>query len=314
MTKIYYACPDMPWPSGGVHTLYRHVQMLRRAGYDAYVLHSQMFFRANWFACDGVKIQYLADKQGPGAGDHLVIPEGMPGMMREYAGSAVRRTVFSQSWSYIFDALGVGESWQQWGIRHVLCVSRYIRDFVKETMGLECVIMHPGIPLPDASRLRAKKRQIAFMPRKNSHEVARIRGIFASLEPENVSVPFVPVDGVRHDAVYSCLQESAIFFASGYPEGCPLPPLEAMACGCLVCGFDGMGMREYVEQGVNGYVVADGDSLGAARRLRECLRAWDDGSAKEIVTAALATAAGFSLERESEVICDYWQRRLADET
>lgn len=313
MSKIYYLCPDHAAPSGGVHTLYRHVGILRRAGFDAFVLHTQMFFRANWFMGKDIEIHYIADKQGPEAGDHLVIPEGMPSAMKEYAGTAVKRTVFTQNWAYTFDALGLGENWRQWGIRHVMTVSRYLRDLVKETMQLDAEIIHPGIPLPELGDV-PRKRQIAYMPRKNPHDAARIQKIFAALDTANVGVPFVAVDGLRHEAVYQRLQESAIFLVTGYPEGCPLPPLEAMACGCVVLGFDGMGMREYVEQGVNGYAVADGDAVTAAKLLHQCLRAWDQGKARDLIDKARATAARFSLAHEEQVVADYWHRRFQDET
>jgi glycosyltransferase involved in cell wall biosynthesis len=312
MTKIFYACPDVPSPSGGVHTLYRHVAILRAGGFDACILHTQSFFRANWFPRMDVEIRYMAEDDGPGPADHLVIPEGMPDIMRKYAGTAVRRTVFAQNWAYVFDALGPGESWQQWGIFDAMTVSAYMKKLVKDTMGIDATVIHPGIPLP-AVDSAGRKLQIAYMPRKNPHDASRIQKIFCALNPENVAIPFVPLTGLRHEAVYARLLETPFFVATGYPEGCPLPPLEAMACGCIVVGFDGMGMREYIEQGVNGYCVPDGDAVTAATILDQTVRRWQVGEAQQLAEQAIATAQRFSLENERRVVLKYWEERLSDE-
>jgi hypothetical protein len=81
--------------------------------------------------------------------------------------------------------------------------------------------------------------------------------------------------------VAETLRACHIFLATGFPEGCPLPPLESMACGCLVAGFAGFGgfdsMRQIdpggfapsvplrdVPWGGNGCYAADHDVFGAA--------------------------------------------------
>ena len=47
--NIYYLCPDNNVPSGGVHKIYTHVEILNSLGYTAYVLHTQFGFRSDWF-------------------------------------------------------------------------------------------------------------------------------------------------------------------------------------------------------------------------------------------------------------------------
>lgn len=49
---IYYLCPDDPTPSGGIRQIYRNVDMLRRGGLEAYVVHEHSAFRPAWFAHD----------------------------------------------------------------------------------------------------------------------------------------------------------------------------------------------------------------------------------------------------------------------
>lgn len=47
---------------------------------------------------------------------------------------------------------------------------------------------------------------------------------------------------------------SAIFISPSLSEGWPLPPAEAMMCGCVVIATDIGGHREYIDDGVNGFL------------------------------------------------------------
>ena len=71
-----------------------------------------------------------------------------------------------------------------------------------------------------------------------------------------------------HASVIELLQGSAMFLSFGHPEGFGLPVAEAMACGCAVVGYSGLGGRELFELGDRfGTVeeVAVGDWLGVVR-------------------------------------------------
>jgi glycosyltransferase involved in cell wall biosynthesis len=55
----------------------------------------------------------------------------------------------------------------------------------------------------------------------------------------------ISIDGLPEHEVAERLRSCAVFLSFGHPEGCPLPPLEAMASGCVVVGYHGRGGREY---------------------------------------------------------------------
>ena len=54
-----------------------------------------------------------------------------------------------------------------------------------------------------------------------------------------------PIDKMSPPQVAEMMRQSAFFLSFGHPEGFPIPPLEAMACGCVVVGYHGRGGREY---------------------------------------------------------------------
>lgn len=56
---IYYFYPEPFEPAGGVQVAYRHVDILNRAGLEAYMLHPNPPFRCTWFEND-TPIRYLS--------------------------------------------------------------------------------------------------------------------------------------------------------------------------------------------------------------------------------------------------------------
>ena len=54
-----------------------------------------------------------------------------------------------------------------------------------------------------------------------------------------------------------------------YEDGFALAPLEAICCGVPVVVTDHTGMKDYVEEGKNGYVIPAGDAKSLAERIRQ---------------------------------------------
>jgi glycosyltransferase involved in cell wall biosynthesis len=114
---------------------------------------------------------------------------------------------------------------------------------------------------------------ICYMPRKRARDIACVLGMLAShgvLDAWSIR----PLDGLTEAQVAEALSSCAIFLALSDQEGCPLPPLEAMASGALVVGYTGFGAQEYMT-GETAVVVPEGDVLMFARELESVLMDWD---------------------------------------
>ena len=57
MDNIYFICPDLNEPSGGIKQLYRQVDILNANGFNAAILHNSPFYRCSWFP-NSTKIVY----------------------------------------------------------------------------------------------------------------------------------------------------------------------------------------------------------------------------------------------------------------
>lgn len=147
--------------------------------------------------------------------------------------------------------------------------------------------------------LTGKKTQIAYMPRKRPSEAARLKQWFHALCPQWQHVPWVVIDGMSRPQVAQIMAESLVFVSLSKDEGLGLPPLEAMAAGCLVAGFTGQGGQEYATP-ANGVWVSEGQLPELALAIASLLDMDTRQQAARVhagqVTAGLFSEANFDTQ------------------
>lgn len=125
---------------------------------------------------------------------------------------------------------------------------------------------------------------------------------FGNYEPQKI--PLDVKDRIEHHfkptnkELLGLYNESSIFVLPSLVEGMPLPPLEAMACGCAVVVTDCGGTREYIVDGVNGLVCPIKDAECLFNKVLYLLN--NESKRKEIVENGLKTAKKFSYEQMIE--------------
>ncbi|RST76312.1 glycosyltransferase [Siminovitchia acidinfaciens] len=108
-------------------------------------------------------------------------------------------------------------------------------------------------------------------------------------------IQFKIVDGVSQKELSDLFNQHKYYLTLNPCEGFGLPPLEAMACGCAVVGFDSMGGRDYLYHEKNAYIVDYGDFEQLAEYLR--IIELDPDIGESLVKEAIGTASHFSYSR-----------------
>ena len=92
-----------------------------------------------------------------------------------------------------------------------------------------------------------------------------------------------------------------VWLCASRREGFHLPALEAMACRCPVVSTRMGGPRDFIEQGVNGFLVEVGDAAGLSERLLEIFQGnqW-----QRMSDAALATAQRYTWDDATALLED----------
>lgn len=245
--RVFVLCPDYSPPSGGIRKLYRFVDVLNRHGITAQILHFRSPFRLEWFDYT-TPVGYL-ESTLLAPSDFLVVPEVFGPQITKF-GPGVRKIIYNQNSyltfaGYSLSPGGFADPYSSAEVIAALTVSDDNRQYLQFAFPhLALYRLHYGIDTALFKPSPRKKDQIALMPRKNGADVVQVvniltqRGVFQGYE-------LLLIDGRPEREVAQLLSSCRFFFSFGHPEGCPLPPLEAMACGCVVIGYHGQGGREY---------------------------------------------------------------------
>ncbi len=296
--RTVIAIPPLPRMSGGVSVLYQIAARLQalnlpvaltsvKPDASGLAAHEQAGFTVLPWGSGGKGLGLTAD-------DCFLVPEGWPNMLAPGLAASARNLVYVQNWAYLFSALPSGVRWQDLPVSF-LAVSHPVAWFMETLAGLtpagilrpmiDTQLFHPGSKPEDRVR-------IAWMPRKNKALAEQIRQIVtAALQTAKDNPPkleWVEIRNLPPAGVAEELSTCHIFLATGFPEGLGLPPLEAMASGCLTVGFSGFGGWDYMRTAQmsghtpsfdlrpvpwsgNGYFVSDGEVIDASRALLEAV-------------------------------------------
>jgi glycosyltransferase involved in cell wall biosynthesis len=313
MSRILYISHDPVKPVGGVRVIYRHVEILSNAGFDAYVVHRMPGLRLDWFHSSAPVL--YGGQFAISTSDWIVIPEDHREVLRLFANFPGNKVLFCQNHWYVFNGIEPDQSWAEYGIRDVLVTSKPIRDFVRRVMRVEPTLIPLSIdPTVFHGAQNARCLQVAVMPRKGGQHMGFIRGTARQLEPSLCDVPWIEIQGCNEGQVADIMRRSAFFLSTGFHEGFGLPPLEAMACGAIVVGFTGGGGADYATA-ENGFWVTDEDTIALAETLARALLAYrsnaDDARWRRVQQAGFATAGSYSPDSEARALIGFWSHRVA---
>jgi hypothetical protein len=269
--KVLYLCPDLDRPSGGVRNIYRHVESLNTTGIPATVVHARDGFSCTWFK-HNARIA-AASTVTLSQQDVLVVPEWY-GPCLAALPIGPRIVIFNQGAYHTFNDAhktfnDLGNTAAPYreipGLEAVLVVSHDNADYLRFAFPeLRLALVRNAID-PVMYHLPAERarRRIALMPHRrpgDARQVLRLLTAHGSLKDWDVVV----IEGYSETEAASLLRSCAIFLSFSAQEGFGLPPAEAMACGCYVVGFPGLGGREYFRPEFSS-PVEDGDGLAFAR-------------------------------------------------
>ncbi len=282
MSRVWIFYPPLPKMTGGMVVLLQIARQLQELGVLAGVV--------VWEKIDLPDFPVFKHSEALlRAGDILLVPEGWVNAVSLGVQAGCRVFVYCQNWAYLFHGLPPAVRWQDLPVSW-LAVSDPVAWYMEQVLRKKPVVIRPAIDTEmfyPSSSLPEKPIRVAFMPRKNKALAEQIMRIFAERNPK-LSLEWVAIDKLDQNGVAQKLRSSHIFLVSGFPEGCPLPPLEAMASGCFCVGFTGFGGLDYMRQiaggwqshiytprkvswGGNGWWTADGDVLEAALALEKAV-------------------------------------------
>jgi len=266
--RIIFFCPPTTVINGGIKQIFLLADALCAQGFDAVVFEEQGR-RPDWFPSVAPVVG-----QGvfaPRADEVLVLPEDQPQILKIFKDWPQRKVVYAQNQFYGALALEGVSSFADYGITHALCCSRFsLAHMQRRHPKIKPFLVPCGIDRTLFHSAAEKTKTILYMPRKRPVEAAFIRDMFTYTYPEFNAWTWQEVSGKSEAETAALMGRAAVFLSLGRLESLGLTPLEAMASGCLVAGFTGIGGQEYATQ-ANGFWAAEDDFQACVAQLHAAL-------------------------------------------
>jgi glycosyltransferase involved in cell wall biosynthesis len=246
MSRVIYASPDLSGPVGGVRVLYRHVEVLTEAGYEAavWLCGPPQDDVASWFTSPaqvvhGATLDLEED-------DILVVPEPFV-LAGQDPAPGCRKIIYNQNHFLTF-VHAPWDDYPRWDPSPDVWVSSAAaRDALRRLATLLPIERVDYIPLAiDTTLFRPlepRANKVAWMPRKRSDEAGLLRALIAA-DPRFADVTVAVIDGWDERRTAEELGSTSVFVALGRDEGFGLPVAEALAAGCAVVGYPAGGGAE----------------------------------------------------------------------
>ncbi len=254
--------------------------------------------------------------------DFFIIPEGFPNVMKKIIQVACKKIVLAQSWFYILNSLNTGETWQSMGIFDVISVSDAITEYLDTVMpGLKIKQFSQGInrnifKVPE--KMSDKYPIVGFTGsrgQENQMKTFNIIKTFQAFYPHLRWVRFVQLSGLSKKEFAERLASCAFVLYTDDIAGFGTLPLESMASGTHVVGWNSYGGKEYVTS-ENGFWTVNGEIFQTAEILGIAIDKWLNGEmdVEEIQQTYERTLERYTEEGEKvnflNIINDYKNERI----
>lgn len=308
MMRIVYILVGGEAPTGGHKMIVRHVEALTRMGFEAVAYVPPGDPEPRWFKHDA-PIQTGGELRDT---DILVIPEDAFGFLKQFAFSKHRKVVFCQN-TFRAASGGIGRLTAEEIARYreFIACSNACAAWIGKYLPGSSVDMIPAFADERRFKPLTKQRVIACTPRKRQLESRNVIFMFSRLFESSARWKWSLVQSAAEDEVAAAFGGAAVFLSLSRLEGLPITTLEAMACGCVVAGFTGIGGREYATS-ANGFWVEEDDCESCALALASAVRLAEAGgpALRAMNSAAMKTASDWSHANFLRELESYWRRSI----
>jgi hypothetical protein len=293
-------CPDWDHPAGGIRRQYRAVDVLNDAGVPAAIVHERAGFKCTWFE-HSTRIAASGDVI-VAPGDVIAVPEIYGATILDLP-RGIPQIIWNQNTYVSLDSFAAGDpaAAAPYLDNPDLAAVVVVSDDNVEVMRYA----FPGVPVRrlhhaiDTSIHHPPQeppgRRISYMPRRRAHEAAQVLALL-DLRGALTGWDVIEIERCSESEVADLMRSSTIFLSFSEREGFGLPPCEALACGCLVVGYEGFAGREFFHPPF-AQPIEDGDVVAFARAVEQLVRRVERDPTE--MAAASQEGARFILDRYS---------------
>ena len=243
--------------------------------------------------------------------DILVIPEGWPHIMELTVSLPCKKIAFAMSVEYILPKLPSGVTWRDFGIRQAITTTPGVAHFVEVVMQIPVYVIGSSIDCSFFHFVPEKKRKLIVYPGRaegNREEAEIMYRILGMLNSVFNDYELLPVTDLSLPDYRDVLMQAEYYLTLVSRWANNTGVLEAMACGCVVGGYAGMGCESVVKNAEDCLLASHGDYLEAAKLIVKTL---EFPELKErIISNAIVSPQAYTAQKEEERIVDFFRNRI----
>lgn len=324
MATIYYFAYDHEKPRGGQKSAYRHVDILRAQGLDAFVLHTAPGCRLTWFdnetpVVDAASLRARFDP----VHDVVALPEDLGVRIGSFPG---RKVILNQNVYYGFYAFGFRQPpeypYLRGDVIGAIVKSEHNRDYLR--FAFPNLAVHRVVNGIDATRFVyrdpcGRRPAFAYVPTKAEVDTAQVIHLLEARARQGINqlagIEWVPLRSLSESGVAETLAQCQLLLFPSLHEGMGRLPLEAMLSGTIVAAYASGPLTEYLSA-EHGVVATPGDVPALVRGIEHvaALRAGDEPGLRRMAERARDVACWHSMARERETVLAAWDALLAART
>jgi hypothetical protein len=316
--RIFYFAYSSNKPTGGQKCTYRHVDILNRNGFDAYIFHETEGFRLTWFDNDTRVIgpssfSTLVDPRT----DIVVLPEDLLQRLHDFP---CRKVIFNKGIYHGFRSLGT-----QIPSSYPYCDPSVIGAFVVSGHNNNCLRKaFPQLriwqvsPEVDVTRFRfrqwnAKARRIACAA-KNLGQLAVVYHTVAARAQACLNSAgtheWVVIEDKTESEVADILSTSQVLLFLSVEEGLPRLILEGWASGCITVTYS---VGPLSELAIDGTAFSYGDHEAVVDLVEEIASGSDYRRWEAAAILGHALAREYSPARQERETLAAWAELLGEQ-
>jgi len=303
MGRIVYLSFPTGGVAGGQKMILRHVETLRDLGFEAVVWRRPDAASPTWLESDAPVEAGERFRDG----DVLVVPDDARTALTDLSRAPFRQVVFVQN-QFTLAARAL-EVLPAEPAAAFLTVGPTPRAAIRSLFPKATIELVPAFADERRFKPGAKSEGVLYAPRKRPLEGLAIRNLFRRLHPRHAHIRWTAAEGASERQIAEAMAGSSLFLSLSRLESVGMTPLEAMASGCLVAGFTGLGGRDYATA-ENGFWVEEDDCWAAADAMAAAADLAQGGgpALQARLEAGFATAKAWSYEVFRQALEAAWMR------
>lgn len=249
-TMYFFTLDTKGNPTAGIANIYEHVKILNELGFDACILHEKNDYKlkgdengiglGDWLGEEYAALKHVSIEAGNlniSPADFIIIPEIFANIMDQVKGFPCKKIVFSQSYDYLLELLGVGKRWNtDLGFHDVITTSVKQAQYLTNLFpSIRTYVVPVSIPTYFKDSDKPKQPVVSIVTR-NHGDAAKIAKSFYLQYPVYKWITFKELRGLPRQQFADELAKSCLAVWVDDQSGFGTFPLEAMECNTPVIG------------------------------------------------------------------------------